>query len=603
MIRLARAAVLIALIAGCGEKGKARSLLPVDITAAADVGTIAEVQVFTSQGLEQLDNQKFPWNQPAGQPLKVGIYFPDYVDGTIGVEATALDINGSVIGRSSKQPGVVHSGQTAVVVSLNIEKVAAVPDGGAQPDGSVTPDAAPLADGAVSADGAGTPDGAAPLEAGLPDVATGLTWSAPENLEGDSISRSYFARVAIDSAGNTVVAWSESTSVKTRRYDAAAKSWGAIKTIDSGGEINSLNLGMGANGHATMVWNHYPDSAKPLESGPRVSHSKDGGNNWSPPKLLRNGPMYIGGVLAVSRDGHARLAWEEKDQAADLNTLWSAYYDDITGAWSAPAMVKLGTDRYGRQPKIVMNAQGGGLLVWIQPEAGYDSTFGTSFTINQPLKAPQLLDNYTTAETQDPAVAMTPDGSKGIAMWVQRSSGPYDLVISEYTADAGWKAPERFMTTPSWVSTPAVTIDQTATVTAIWTQPIASGKSNLVSARRPAGQAWGTLTAIETTNQAGGFIDVDPVPVAAIDSAGNVQVAWSRKLNADEKEHSFSIVTRRFVGGMWQPEQTLAMKMDLQASAPELAVAEDGRAAIAFTYYANGSTDADAFNAFGILFK
>jgi hypothetical protein len=442
------------------------------------------------------------------------------------------------------------------------------------------------------------------VEAGPPDVATGLTWSSAENLENDSISRSYLAHVAIDGKGNAIVAWSESTSVKTRRYDAVAKAWGDTKTVDTGGEINSVNVAMGANGHATLAWNYYPDSAKPLESGPRVSHSKDGGLTWSPGKLLHNGLMYIAGVLAVSREGHARLVWEEKDQVADLNNLWSAHYNDTTGVWGDVAMLKLGTGRYDRLPKIAMNAQGGGLIVWVQPEMNVDSTYGAAFTANQPPKTPQLLENYTTNDTQDPAVAISSDGSKGLAMWVQRSNGPYDLYTAEFTADTGWKAPEKFMTAPDFVALPALTIDQTATVTAVWAQPIASGKVNLVAARRPAGQPWGPLTALETGNNAGGYTDEIPVPVAGLDSAGNVTVAWARKLNPDRKEYSFSIVTRRFSAGMWQPEQTLAMKSPLRASDPDLAVAEDGRAAIGFNYYhPEGSMDPDAYNAFGILFK
>jgi hypothetical protein len=409
--------------------------------------------------------------------------------------------------------------------------------------------------------------------------------------------------VAVDSKGNALVAWSESTSVKTRRYDAAAKTWGDTKTVESGGEVNSLSLGMGANGHATVVWNHYPRSEMPLESGPRASHSKDGGNTWSPPKLVHNGPMYHRAALAVSRDGHARMAWEESGM--NINSLWSAHYNDSTGTWSDVALVKMGTDSYDRQPKIAMDAQGGGLLTWIQDEAMQDSTFGTSFAANQPLKASQQLDNLTTDYTMSPAVAVTSDGSKGVAIWIHHSSGAagYELATAEFAAGA-WKAPEKFMTFPSFVSDPAVTIDQAATVTAVWSQPLTSGKVNLVSARRMAGQSWGAPAAIETANMSGGYTNEDPIPVMGLDSAGNVHVAWSRKLNADRMEFSFSIVTRRFSGGMWLPEQTLSMKPGLRASDPELAVGEDGRAAVAFTYYhPMGSMDPASYNTFAALFK
>jgi len=268
-------------------------------------------------------------------------------------------------------------------------------------------------------------------------------------------------------------------------------------------------------------------------------------------------------------------------------------------------MVKLGNNSYNRYPKIAIDASGGGLLVWLQGDgmSSEDSTWGASFALNQPLKNVQVLDNFTGNDTDGAAAAVTSDGSKAVAIWVQRGSGNYDLVTSDYVAGA-WKAPEKVMSFPSFVSDPAIVLDQASTVTAVWSQPLTSGKSNLVAARRLAGQAWGAPTALETTNQAGGYTDEDPVPIAAVDVAGDVFVAWSRKLNADMKEHSFAIVTRRWAGGMWLPEQVLAMKMGIRASDPELAVSDDGHAAISFYYWDPDDTgDADAFNTFADLFR
>jgi hypothetical protein len=404
-----------------------------------------------------------------------------------------------------------------------------------------------------------------------------------------------------------VVAWSEGSAVKTKRWDAATKMWGDAKMVEDHGEVNSITIGMGVNGHATLLWSLYPTSSNMAEQGLWASHSKDGGITWSPGKLVHNGPLYRGPALAVSRDGHARVAWEESP--AGTNSLWSASYDDVTGTWANVAMVKLGNNGYDRYPKIVMDAQGAGLLVWLQgdPVDTQDSTYGSSFAANQPLKAPQVLDTFTGNDTQAPAVAITSDGSKGVAIWVQRGSSTYDLVTSDFVGGA-WKTPEKVMSFPSFVSDPALVLDQAATLTAVWSQPLTSGRSNLVAARRLAGQPWGAPTALETTNQAGGFTDQDPIPTAAADSAGNVFVAWSRKLkpdpSANESEYSFAIVTRRFSGGVWQPEVVLAMKDGLRASDPELAVAEDGRAALTFWYYDPGQTgDVDTFNTFAALFR
>jgi hypothetical protein len=609
MTSAARIAVLLTLGAACSSSGKARSLLPVDLTAAADVGTISEVEVVVTQGADMVTSKRLAWTAAAGQPLKLGLYLPDSVEGTVAVDASAFDGSGQVIGAATRQSATVHPGQTSDVVSLQINRKATLGDGGVEPDGA-TPDGAAPPDGAnPQLDGGGDLGSGSDLapDAGPPDVATGLTWSTPENLEHDNLSASHIPTVAIDGKGNVLVAWSEGAGLKTKRWDAASKAWGEAKMVEDHGDVNSVTLGMGANGHATLLWNLYPSSTNAAEQGLWSSQSKDGGLTWSPRKLVHNGAMYVGGALAVSRDGNARAAWEESPQG--VNSLWSAHYDDVTGLWGDVAMVKLGNNGYDRRPKIAMDAKGAGLLVWLQGDAaameGLDSTYGASFEANQPLKNVQVLDNLTVDNTDGPAVAITSDGSKGLAIWVQR--GTYELFTAEFS-NGGWKAPERFMSFPSFVSDPAVFLDQSATLTAVWAQPLTSGKTNLVAARRPAGQPWGAPTPLETTNQAGGYTDEDPIPTVRGDSAGNVFVAWARKLKADMKpnvlDYSYAIVTRRFSAGMWQPEQVLAMKAGLRGSDPELAVGEDGRAAIAFYYYDPGQTgDADTFNTFASLYR
>jgi hypothetical protein len=609
MKKRTRLFLVLAMLAGCGSSGKPRSLLPIDITAAPEVGTIAQVEIVVSQSGNVAADQSLTWTGMAGQPMKVGLYVPDYVDGTVDVQVNAYDSGGVVIGMSALQSTTVHSGETAAVLSVRIEAKVAIGDGGVPPD-SGSPDG-PMTDGAPPTNDGGTDVGVTPdmaPDAGPPDVMTGLTWSTPENLEHDNLSSSYIPAVAIDGNGNALVAWSEGAGVRTKRWDAAMKAWGEIKMVDDRAQVNSIRLGMGANGHATLLWNLYPTDANGADQGLWASHSKDGGLTWTPRKLVHNGRMYVAAALAVSRDGHARAAWEEHPPAGE-NSLWSAHYDDTTGLWTDVAMVLMGNNIYDRFPKLAMDAKGAGLLTWLQADpvtdVGRDSTYVASFEPNQPLKNIKELDKFAADSTDDPTVAMAADGSRGAAMWVRR--GAVELWTAEFVNGA-WKAPERFMSFPNFASDPALHFDPAGTLTAVWAQPITSGKSNLVASRRPAGGTWSVPTPLETTNQAGGYTDEDPVPAIGGDAAGNVFVAWSRKLKADmrpdNQEYSFAIVTRRFSGGMWQPEQVLHMKDKLRASDPELAVAADGRAAIAFYYYDPAQTgDVDTFNTFAILYK
>ena len=52
MTKRAHLFLVLAFLAGCGSSGKPRSLLPIDITAAPDVGAIASVRIFITQGAD-----------------------------------------------------------------------------------------------------------------------------------------------------------------------------------------------------------------------------------------------------------------------------------------------------------------------------------------------------------------------------------------------------------------------------------------------------------------------------------------------------------------------------------------------------------------------
>ncbi|HXU80058.1 MAG TPA: family 16 glycoside hydrolase [Polyangia bacterium] len=148
--------LVLALVAGCGSSAKPRSLLNVDITAAPEVGTISGVQIVITQGADAVTDQVFAWTAMAGQPMKVGLYLPDSVDGSIDVQANAHDGSGTLIGTSAKQSATVHAGEASAVVSVRIERKIDVGDGGVSPD-MAAPGDGPLPDGAAPG-----PDAAAP---------------------------------------------------------------------------------------------------------------------------------------------------------------------------------------------------------------------------------------------------------------------------------------------------------------------------------------------------------------------------------------------------------------------------------------------------------
>jgi hypothetical protein len=607
--------IFVALVAGgCGNPS-ARSLVPIDIFAASDVGVIANVDVVIDHGLEPIITKRIKWDAPAGQPLKVGIYIAHSVYGSVDIGVNALDAGGNVIGVSDMGTVSIDPGKTAPLVTLHIMARTStgggdggVTDGatdleGGTPDEGLPSDGLPVDGGATMLDVAPGVDVPPGVDLTAPDAApTGPAWGPTENIEpNDFVNRSYWATAAVDGKGNVLVGWTEDTQVKSRRWDAGSKTWGDTKVV--GSQVNGAApiLKMSPDGHAVLAWLAEPGNPDDPTNGAYASQSIDGGLSWTPTKQVHSGYAFGDIDLRIAHDGSARATWTES--VNNLYTVWAARYDVAMGAWTDVAAVKAGDDDNDRNPRLAMANNGDGLLVWRQNDATMHlSTWAAAFSAGQPFKTPQLLDTTTTDSIYDPVVAITPDGSKGIAAWSQGSNAGYDVYSAEYTVAGGWKAPTQAIVN-SYFGSPVLVIDQTATATLVYYQPLTGGTANVVAARHADGQPWGQVTPLETANQAG--LMIDQVPNASIGIAGNgdVHVAWNRKL-AGSDDNTYSIVTRHWSMGAWQPEQTLFMKDKMHANDPGLGVGDNGQAALVFTYWdPTMAGDAMTYSTFASLFR
>jgi hypothetical protein len=245
------------------------------------------------------------------------------------------------------------------------------------------------------------------------------------------------------------------------------------------------------------------------------------------------------------------------------------------------------------------------LLVWTQADNMTNvSVWATSFGATGPLKTPQILDNLTTANIYDPVVAMMGDGSKGIAVWDEPASGAgYDMMVSDFTASGGWGAPARVGS--AYFSFPVAIMDQVGTVTVAYGHVINNGSVNVRAIRRVSGQGWGEATLLENTNWGDTHdFDTEPQPRLGVDANGTVHIAWARKV-AMTDDDTYSIITRRWAAGGWQPEETLFMKNKRRVFNPDLAVGDDGHAAVGFFYIDPSGTTGDlgVYNAMVSLFR
>ena len=155
-------------------------------------------------------------------------------------------------------------------------------------------------------------------------------------------------------------------------------------------------------------------------------------------------------------------------------------------------------------------------MAWVQDdEQGQDSIWAASIAAAT-TGVPQLIDTYTADSAGEVDIAISADGSRGMAVWQQRNgSTSASLHYNEWSrASAGtgftWKGP-MLVHNADWVSSPAVVIDRTGqAATVAFVQPLIGYRWNVLQTRWTPSAGWSAAQPLETTNQAGGDAESPP---------------------------------------------------------------------------------------------
>jgi hypothetical protein len=465
--------------------------------------------------------------------------------------------------------------------------------GGGDGAGGTGPGAGGAGAGGAGVDGSAGPDG--PSGAGGSGIPA---WTAPAKLEDDDLYHELAATLAVDPvAGDAVAVFVEKQAqVRAMRYDAGADKWSGPVLVASGQRMGDAQVGMDTDGHVLVVW---------TEGGVGVkeSHSGDRGATWSAATLLHASESASKPSLAVGRHNRARAAWDENPGSGHV--MLTAYWDGAS--WSAAAMPLGSQDIFStRKASIAVDAAGAGWIAWGQPAP--DSTKASAhlyvahFT-GAALEPPQFLDRDALSVQPPPVLAMAADGRAAAVLWQQNYTGGNDLFVSVWSAAGGWGAPEKAVVGGGEL--PAIVIDTGGAVTVAY-QTILDGGRNVAAVRREPGMGWLSPMALEHDNTSPGGAGVEegqPSPVATVDGAGNVQVAWRK----GHDPTSYGLAARRFVPGQtWQPEATIAARPNLIASWPlALGTTDAGRSLLVWVYQPSDVTmpGPDAYELWAAFFR
>lgn len=255
-------------------------------------------------------------------------------------------------------------------------------------------------------------------------------WSAPTSLTGAGVD-ALFVKVALDDAGNAVVAWqarAPGLSIEASSRPASSGVWGAPPTTLSGAlEGTDPSLGMDAAGNATVIFNGF-DTATMTAS--IQSATKPVGGAWGAHTPIRESndiASVAPPVLAVHPTGRMIALWSE---IAPTTRLRSSSRTAAADPWGADGDVREVAD-IPRCCGVAMTATGNVTVltaingvIEAQQRVGDAGSWGPVATLG--------TDYFNTAP-----IAGGDDAGHVLGLWLRNGGqADSDLVVSTFDVSA-----------------------------------------------------------------------------------------------------------------------------------------------------------------------
>jgi hypothetical protein len=301
-------------------------------------------------------------------------------------------------------------------------------------------------------------------------------WTAPVRIENSNLD-SYDPSIAMDGAGNAVVAWELNGVIWSNRYTFASNSWGTAGSIQSVAQSSDgVVVAMNASGTAFAVWTQYDGTSSYRTWGNRYVP----GSGWGTAVQLQSSSLYsYGADVAVDAGGNAIATWNQDNGNGNAN-IWVNRYVAGTG-WSGASVIQSGTlDSF--YARVAMNSTGRAVVVWSQFDGITYRVWANRYVPGTGWAGPTQLQSVS-EYGYGPAVAMDETGN-AIAIWSQyNNSLSYQTWSARLTPGTGWAAAAVIQTVNGASSGHAIATDASGSALAVWRQPAGTAYDLLWSRR------------------------------------------------------------------------------------------------------------------------
>jgi hypothetical protein len=197
-------------------------------------------------------------------------------------------------------------------------------------------------------------------------TSVGAAWTTPVDLDATPGATAGWPAVAMDDAGDAVVAWAHFTDPDAGLRSAirpAAGAWSASSEVDSGPVASPPSIASDAAGNVTAVWSIFAEASVIVISAQRSTTAP-----WSAAVALSTpGGATLGPSprVAGDRSGDVAAVWEQAGDSPVTRGI-QVSSRSVDGAWSTPRVVSL-PDQLGNTPEVALTGNGDAVVSYLVP--------------------------------------------------------------------------------------------------------------------------------------------------------------------------------------------------------------------------------------------
>jgi len=396
-------------------------------------------------------------------------------------------------------------------------------------------------------------------------------WISTEVVSTESTDDSYSSTIAVDGAGNAYVVWHDYTNydgsgtdddIFYKRWNATSNTWTTTEVVSTESTDDSYDptIAVDGAGNVHVTWEDITDySGSGTDYDIFYKRWNASSSTWTTTEVVSTESTDTSGSGMIAVDGarNVHMAWHDytnyDGSGTDLDIFYKRW-NATSSSWTTTEVVSTESTGFSAFPTIAMDSTGNAHVAW------YDIT------------------NYGGSGTD------------------------YDIFYKRWNATSStWTTTEVVSTESTGSSiTPTIAVDGTGNIHVVWydmTNYGGSGTDYDIFYKRwnATSSTWTTTEVVSTESTSYSYSST-----IAVDSVGNVQVAWEDMTNYGGSGTDEDIFYKRWnaTSNTWATTEVVSTESTGDSNSPTIAVDGAGNVHVAWydiTNYGGSGTDVDIF--------